>query len=194
MKESIINDIFKFKIINRLKSVYRLNSVDNRHENTAEHTWSALVLADYYMNKYSLGVDREKVFELLIYHDLQEIYSGDFPLSPRKEHRGKKSLQQEHELSAEKKLSSELPQTLKEKYHAAFVEFSEQKTRESKFAKCIDSFDSVIHELDYKSDWRGYTKNFLIEKKEAYFLDFPDILGEFHAVLDWMERNEYFGE
>ena len=84
-----MHDIHKFRTIYKLKSVYRLNSVDSRHESTAEHTWSALMLADYIFSKYiddTKSIDKFKVLELIMYHDLVEIHAGDTPLHPEIHH------------------------------------------------------------------------------------------------------------
>jgi putative hydrolase of HD superfamily len=92
MKQSpSFQEIIRLSIINKLKSVYRLNSVDKRKESSAEHSWSCIVLADYILNKYKIDVDRLKVYELLMYHDLSEIHTGDFPFIPGAD-RGEKKI------------------------------------------------------------------------------------------------------
>ncbi len=77
-----IEEINKLKIFNKLKTITRSSSVDNRKESTAEHTWSALVLADFFLTKTNTKLNRLKVYELLMYHDVAEIYAGDTPLHP----------------------------------------------------------------------------------------------------------------
>ena len=186
-----INDILKFKIINKLKSVYRLNSVDNRKESSAEHTWSCLVLADFLLGKYKINADRLKICELLMYHDLTEIHTGDFPFVQGSDRKEKK----EKELLAAKKLKKELPEQISEKFYNLFLEFEEQKTTESKFAKAIDIFDAQIHETDYKKDWKGWTKEFLINNKRSEcFNEFPDIKKDFLNLLDYLEEEGYFSQ
>jgi hypothetical protein len=62
---------------------------------------------------------------------------------------------------------------------------------ESKFAKAIDALDAIVHELDYKEDWKGWTKEFIIEKKEKFFVHFPEIKKVFNEILDYMVTNNY---
>lgn len=87
-----------------------------------------------------------------------------------------------------------MPETLNTKFYALFKEFEEQKTKEAKFAKAIDALDAEIHELDYKEDWKGWTKEFLIEKKAHLFEEFPDLKKIFYELLTFMEQNEYFNQ
>ena len=78
--DKIIEDILKLKRINKLKFVERRNSVGERKESPAEHSWSCLIIADYFIDKIKQKLDKLKVYNLLIYHDLVEIESGDIPI------------------------------------------------------------------------------------------------------------------
>jgi putative hydrolase of HD superfamily len=189
-KTKNIQDILKFKTVNKLKSVYRLNSVDKRKESSAEHTWSCLVLADFMIDKYKLKLNRTKVYELLMYHDLAEIHTEDFPLSPDKKYGNK----QKQELASAKKIKKQLPEKMGTKYYELFMEFEERKTSEAKFARVVDVFDAQIHEIDHKKDWKGWTKEFLIDKKIKYFEDFPKIKKDFLQLVDYLEEEGYFSQ
>jgi putative hydrolases of HD superfamily len=159
-----MEDIHKFRIFNKLKSVYRFNSVDDRKESSAEHSWSCLILADYFITKHKLSIDRLKIYELLMYHDVVEIETGDLPLHPDIARTDKK----EKEKIAKKLLHDKLPEPLNDKFIELFTEFEEQNTKESRFAKAIDALEAEIHELDYKEDWKGWTEEFLRESKLKY--------------------------
>jgi putative hydrolases of HD superfamily len=187
-ENNFIVEIFRFKQINKLKSIYRLNPVDKRKESSAEHSWSALVLADFMLERYNLKLDRLKVYELLMYHDLAEIHTGDFPLSPLAKFGDK----QQKELEASKLLKTQLPKKLGEKYFQTFMEFEERKTLEAKFARMIDVFDAQIHEIDYKKDWKGWTKKFLLDNKLKYFEEFPQVKKDFLLLVDYLEEKGYF--
>jgi 5'-deoxynucleotidase YfbR-like HD superfamily hydrolase len=123
-----------------------------------------------------------------MFHDVVEIESGDMPLHPNNNFSNKKEI----ELKAAENLKHKLPKSQGEKFFDLFSEFEENKTDESKFANAIDKFDAVIHEIDYKSDWKGWSKKFLLDKKEKFFLDFPEIKEDFHKVLDYVETKGYF--
>jgi Zn-dependent M32 family carboxypeptidase len=64
-----------------LKNVERTARVGQRRESPAEHTWSALILADYVLSMMKNStLNRLKVYELLLYHDVVEIEAGDVNL------------------------------------------------------------------------------------------------------------------
>lgn len=183
-----MEDIHKFRIFNKLKTIYRFNSVEDRKESSAEHSWSCLILADLFLSKFDFNVDKLKVYELLMYHDVVEIESGDTPLHPEIKRLGKK----DKEKKVIELLHKSLPTPLNDKFVNLFTEFEEQKTVESKFAKAIDALDAEIHELDYKQDWKGWTEEFLVNKKLKFFEEFPEMKKVFFEILDYLKTNDYF--
>ena len=148
------------------------------------------MLADYYSSMVSLDLDMLRVYELLMYHDVVEIVVGDTPLDPNNEAKD----QQIKELKAAETLRNELPDSLQSKYWELFTEFEAEQTVEARFAKAIDTLDAVIHELDYKEDWAGWSKEFLVSKKEKHFKAFPKLLKEFHQIVDYMVAEGYFSQ
>lgn len=178
----------KLRTIYKLKTVNRMNSVGNRKESSAEHSWSTLILADYYLDKIEQKLDKIKVYELLMYHDLVEIESGDYPLSPELDYKEK----QRKEDEGSKLLSERLPTKLGNKYIELHIEFDENKTIEARFANAIDKLDPILHEFDYKEDWKGWSKEFLLNKKEHFFLEFEPMLKDFRKVIDIMDKEGYF--
>ena len=125
-----------------------------------------------------------------MYHDVIEIEAGDAPLHPNLNFSNKK----EKEEKAVEILKNQLPAPLNNKFVKLFHEFEELKTPESKFAKAIDALDAEIHELDYKKDWKGWTKEFLIEKKLKYFEEFPELKKAFNKILKHLIENNYFDQ
>jgi putative hydrolases of HD superfamily len=185
-----MEDILKFTTINKLKNIYRANHVGNRNESSAEHSWSCLILADYLFDKVSLKLDKLKVYELLMYHDVVEIEAGDMPLHPNNDL--DKKLKKEFE--AVLKLKKQLPKYIGKKFEQLFIEFEEIKTNEAKFAKLIDSLDAVLHEIPYKKDWKGWSKEFLLEKKLKFFEPFPELKDEFLKIVNYLDDEGYFSQ
>jgi putative hydrolase of HD superfamily len=185
-----IEEVQKLKILNKLKSVYRATSVDSRKESSAEHTWSTLMLADYYLSIGSEKLDTLRVYELLMYHDVVEILAGDTPLHPNNEIED----QSAKEWIAAEKLRGELPYSLQNKFWQLFTEFEEKRTLESQFAQAIDTLDAILQELDYKEDWVGWSKEFLVSRKERHFKEFPELLKEFHQIIEYMVDEGYFNQ
>lgn len=183
-----LNQLRKFY---RLKNIERACSVLGRKESAAEHSWSCLILADYFltlMNDHS--IDRLKVYETLLYHDLVEIEAGDVNLIEENKRKNKK----ERERQALKRLKEQLPLTLRKKFEGLFNEFEAGETKEARFAKAIDALDAEIHELDYKKDWQGWTEEFLRKTKEPLFKEFPKLKEAFEKTLAYCRKEGYFNQ
>ena len=122
------------------------------------------MLADYYSSMVNNNLDKLRVYELLMYHDVVEILAGDTPLDPNNPTEDPSV----KELKAAETLREALPSSLRDKYWELFTEFEEARTVEARFARAIDTLDAIIQELDYKEDWAGWSQEFLISKKEKY--------------------------
>lgn len=182
-----------------MKTVYRFAMAGDHHESSAEHSWGALILADFFLStmqldassnegKSAVAIDRFKVYELIMYHDVVEIETGDLPIHPDLSHRNKKR----NEHIAAKVLSEKLPTVLVQKYLTLFAEFQEQKTVESRFAKAVEALEADIHELDYKEDWKGWTEEFLRQEKEHLFNEFPLMKKCFDELVVYLKENGFF--
>ena len=97
-------------------------------------------------------------------------------------------------LKAAETLRGELPASLQDKFWALFTEFEEERTIEARFARAIDTLDAIIQELDYKQDWAGWSREFLVSRKEKYFKEFPELLKEFHQLVEYMVAEGYFSQ
>lgn len=186
-----------------LKRVERANTVASRKESPAEHSWSCLILADYFLSRMEkskrerrpgrlkpgrLNLDRLNVYELLMYHDVVEIEAGDVNILLEQERKHKA----ERERQAAHVLHQHLPVELGKKFLALFHEYEEGKTIEARFAKAIDALDAEIHELDYKEDWKGWTEEFLRKKKGPLFEEFPELKKAFEEMMAFVKEERYF--
>lgn len=185
-----MSDLNKLRYFYRLKSVDRNNSQGSRKESSAEHTWSCLVLADYFLGKVKQKLDRVKVYEMLMYHDVVEIEEGDVDLLDQERRTEKKT----KELKAAELIIKKIPPSLSDKYLTLFQEYEEQKTLEARFCKAIDALDAEVHEMDYKQDWKGWTEEFLRSKKEPLFVNFPEIQAFFEETVKHARKEGYFGK
>jgi len=182
-----MHDIHQYRIVNKLKEVMRKSSVGTRKESSAEHSWGTLILADYFL-AFEKDLNREKVFEMLIYHDLVEIETGDAGLDEEEKREGQK----ERELAGMEKLAEKLPTTIREKFIRSFTEFLELETREAQFCKAIDRLEGTLQEMDYKEDWKGWSEAFLREKTEKYYHEFPSIKETFEELIKYANEEGFF--
>jgi putative hydrolase of HD superfamily len=183
-----MNSILPLRKIYQLKNVERWSTVKNRKESSAEHSWSCLVLADFFLSTMKNPPNRLRVYELLLYHDLVEIEVGDTVLHPKV----KSIYKEDIERKGMHTLAKQLPTPTKEHFLELFTEFLDQKTAESKFARAIDIFDAELHEMDYKDDWKGWSEAFLRSKKKHLFKEFPEVDQAFEETTQYARDHGYF--
>lgn len=179
-----IRKIFKLKEIQRSCSVGSGKNL--RKESSAEHSWSCLILADYFLTKYNFNLDRLKVYELLMYHDLVEIESGDVPVHHEEERKNKKEL----EKAAMKKLSNQIPPSLSNKFTSLFTEFENNQTQEAKFALAIDKLDAAVHAFDHKPDWKGWNEA-MLRKYIGSKIEFEELKAFFEEIVEYVKQHNY---
>jgi putative hydrolases of HD superfamily len=186
-----MEEINKLRKLYQLKNVERQSTVGKRKESSAEHSWSCLILADYFLNRLkNNALDRLKVYELLMYHDVVEIEAGDTPIHHEEERKNKKEL----ELKAAHKLKESFPEEIKSKFINLFTEFEEQETKEAKFAKAIDALDALMHFLDDKKAWKGWTEEMVRKFHGHYVEQFPELKESFDKMLEFCNQEGYFDQ
>ena len=177
--------ILQIKKLYELKHVLRDNHVRDRMESVAEHCRSSLILADYFLSTLHLDIDRLRVYELLMYHDVVEIETGDIPvvdLEARK-------LKKEKELPAMKKIKEDIPEVLRGKFEQIFYELDEKNTLESRFAHAIDKLDADLHAMEHPVDeFDGYTEEVIRNAHQKYFLEFPAINEMFEKLITYYKE------
>jgi putative hydrolases of HD superfamily len=162
----------------KLKQVNRKTVILKRNESTAEHIYSTIMLAKYFLKKIK-DLDENKVINLILYHDLCEIYAGDTFTSERTEITNRK------EQEATIKLSKIIPTELSKEFLDYWNEWLAQETNEAKFAKAMDKLDPPINELYNMHKWKeyGYTEKMLRKTKEKYLLPFPELIDFFEEMI-----------
>lgn len=141
--------------LDQLKSVMRKNYLiqENRHENTAEHCWHlalmALLLAEYADSEINLG----RLLELLLIHDLVEIYAGDTYCYDQ----DKTQDQEEREAQAAEKLFGLLPLDQAARLHELRNEFEDGRSSEARFAAVLDRLMPLL--LNYHTHGRSWKEH-----------------------------------
>ncbi len=187
-----MKEIFKIQRLYELKKVERNGEVNERQETSAEHTYSCLILAKYFLDKIKQPIDHLKVMNMLLFHDVIEIESGDtFNLEHNEENSKEQELKEKESLQI---LKDKLPANISKDFEELFHEFEEMKTIESRFCKAIDKLDPVLHNLYGKEIWqrKGFNEEILRKNKEKYFKEFPEIMEVFEQILDYARENKYW--
>lgn len=131
-----------FVATDRLKAERRANWVRNepRFESVAEHVWHTTLLAMLFADAAPDGVDHNRVRDLLIVHDLVEVFAGDVPIWDQQANDGVEA----REWAAGVRLTALLPQDQRQRMDILWQEFQQQQTTESRFARAIDSLHPMI--------------------------------------------------
>jgi len=188
--QNAIEEIRKLNELFKLKEVKRRGSVAGRPESSAEHSWSCIVLAEYFLPKLRQKIDEKKVIKMLLYHDLIEIKSGDTFFFDDKATKNQK----QKEYSALEALRKSIPTQIFRDFIALWKEFDENKTTEAKFCNAIDKLDPIIQSAFSKFEWKKYkiSEKLLREKKQPYFEPFPEINEVFEDFIEYAKKNKYF--
>jgi len=113
-----------------------------RLESDAEHIYSMQMLANYIMEKEDLNLDRAKVYEMILCHELGELDAGDVtPVDDVNREERYKS-----ELTGVKRLSTQYNMP---RYLMLWEEFEKRETAEAKFVYAMDKLDVVLMAKEY---------------------------------------------
>lgn len=167
--------------IDKLKSIYRkalIQSDGNREENTAEHSWHVALMALVFKDYANEEIDINKVIQMLLVHDLVEIYAGDtYAFADQ----SVLKLQREKELKALDKVMSILPKNNEAELKALWLEFEFEKSPEAKFAKAIEKSIPVYQNMNNNGgSWsRNNTKSSQVLKRNETLKEIAPKLWEY---------------
>ncbi len=128
--------------IDRLKTVLRQSPLASapRRENDAEHSWHLTMMVVLLAPYADEAIDVGHTVELVLVHDLVEIYAGDTPLYDTAAGQG----QLERERLAADELFGLLPDDQAARIRALWDEFEERRTPEARFAKAMDRLQPLL--------------------------------------------------
>lgn len=155
-----------FLATDALKEVRRANWIrgEARFETVAEHCWHATLLAMLLADAAPDGTDHNRVRDLLIVHDLVEVYAGDTPIWDV----ALRETEAERELAAGARLMVLLPSDVSPTLELLWREFQVQTTNEARFARAIDTLHPLL--MSWAEGGHGYseeaiTPTALLERK-----------------------------
>lgn len=124
--------------LDALKNVNRrnFNHDDSRRENTAEHSWQIVVLAQILLPyaKNHEQIDLLRVIKMLSIHDVVEIEAGDTFIFDETKMAGK----YDRELQAAKNIFGILDEPLQSEFLNLWIEFEAEDTPDAVFACAVD--------------------------------------------------------
>ncbi|CAL9660727.1 HD domain-containing protein [Streptomyces sp. enrichment culture] len=128
--------------VDQLKTILRQSplAAADRRENDAEHSWHLAMMVVILAEHSDRPIDVGHTIQLVLLHDLVEIYAGDTPLYDSAAGAG----QQEREVAAADELFGLLPPDQARRMRSLWDEFEERRTPEAKFAKAMDRLQPLL--------------------------------------------------
>lgn len=155
--------------IDALKNVQRrnYNADDSRRENTAEHSWQIIILAQilFPYAKNRADIDLLRVIRMLSIHDLVEIEAGDTFLFDEAAMVGKF----EREKLSAQNIFGILDEPIRSEFFNLWLEFEEEKTPDAIFACAIDRIMPFI--LNSHTSGKSWTEAAVTEKQVRKMLE-----------------------
>jgi putative hydrolase of HD superfamily len=163
-----------FVATDRLKTTQRANWIYSspRQETVAEHVWHTSLLAMLLQDAAPDGIDHNHVRDLLVIHDLVEVFAGDtvlwddVPLDDvdAREH------------AAGERLMQMLPEDQYARFDPLWREFQAQVTIEARFARAIDALHPMV--LSWFPGAKGHanktlTPTKILTRKRPFIEPFP---------------------
>ncbi|WP_381562072.1 HD family hydrolase [Streptomyces eurythermus] len=128
--------------VDQLKTILRQSplAAADRRENDAEHSWHLAMMVVILAGHSDQPIDVGHTIQLVLLHDLVEIYAGDTPLYDS----AAGVDQQEREVAAADELFGLLPPDQARRMRSLWDEFEERRTPEAKFAKAMDRLQPLL--------------------------------------------------
>ncbi|MBG9979815.1 HD domain-containing protein [Facklamia sp. DSM 111018] len=130
--------------IEQLKTITRFNrTLDERFENSAEHSWQAALASIIFQKYYPKKLDMGKVMLMLLIHDLGEIHAGDTWVFDANQ----KIHSHDKELKSLEQTLSLLPSDQHLNIKRIWLEFEKGDSNEARYARVIDALIPLINHL-----------------------------------------------
>lgn len=195
MLSKTIADAKKIFEAYKLKFTYRFTDrpiYNWEKESVAAHSWWVLLTADYLLErleslapgKYKL--DREKIYSLIIYHDLIEVETGDVDIDPT--YKKLQDAKQAREVEALKTLPGKLPVEIQARFLSLFQEYEKRETLESKFVKILDIIECEFTILERADFFENWTYEYRESIRKPHFQYFPELEEILDDILEYTKN------
>ncbi len=181
-----LDSLLKFTAeIDRMTGVLRRNLLidRSRRENDAEHSWHIAVMALVFEEFAVQKVNVLHAVEMLLVHDLVEIYAGDtFAYDVN----GYKDKAQREQRAADK-LFSQLPPEQGKYIRSLWEEFECRRTPDARYADCLDKLQPFLHNTFTEGHtWKAEDIRTVRSQVEQRMSALKDFMPEVHR---WVETN-----
>lgn len=193
--EEILKEVAGIQYLYGLKHVIRYHlgrEEEYDTESVAEHVFGMLILAEYFLpyEDPESQMDHHKIFKMMLYHDMDEIETGDTIGYL------KTDAQRAKELDAQKIAITKIPALMQVRVHALAQEYDAQQTPEAKFAKAVDRLEPLF-QLYNEEGKRLLEKNKTTEAqsrmlKDSYLAAYPMMKAFSEAMTLSMQEQGFW--
>lgn len=181
--------------VENLKNIKRRSRhlFDDEHENDAEHSFHISLMAYVLREYFEEEINMERVVEMLLCHDLVEIYAGDTFAYDTKGYESKAQREEE----ASEKLYSILDDKKASYYKNLWKEFEDGTSSEARYAACLDRLQPMLLNYHRKGGtWKEYgTTRKMVDKRAEKIREASPKFREFiDNLLDDAVRKGYLDE
>ena len=142
---NISKDIEFVILLEEMKKINRQTKIigSDRRENDAEHSWHIATMSMFLQHYSKSKVDVNKVIQMLLIHDLVEIFAGDTFAYDSSGYEDK----YKRESDAMEKLKTYLSKEMGEMLESLWMEFENMESNESKFANAMDRLQPMLSNI-----------------------------------------------
>lgn len=195
--QDILQEVARIKYLYKMKGVFRYGQNRDPHqraESNAEHLYGMMVLTNYFLPLEDPQgmLDRQRIFDLIFVHDLDEIEEGDI-ISYHKT-----DADRAREKEAMQTALNKAPQKMGIDMQALVAEYEAQDTPEARFTKAIDKIEPLFEVFDkygkqiMLSNHTTYSQ--AMQGKEQYLADFPIMFQYLQTLGRAMQDQGFFHE
>ena len=170
-------------VADSLKLVERGNRLadGSRRENSAEHSWHVCLMAMVLVEHCDLQVDLARVIQMLIVHDLVEVYAGDTLLY---DDRAMSDKELREELAANR-LYDQLPADQAANLQALWREFEAGTTEDSQYARAVDAFAPTWLHWGRQQEPKpeNLAASTILDRKRPTLQSCPSLLAEIEGIV-----------
>lgn len=178
MEDRLEKYLHYIREVERLKSVERTAwTASGRRESTAEHSWRLALLAMVLCDEYP-QLDRLRVLQLTLVHDLGETYDGDIPAVAQ----GDPAAKSRMERAALTRLSEFLPAKAAAELRELWEEYEACRTPEARLVKALDKAETILQHNQGMNP-SDFDYGFNLEYGAEYFRS-DEVLQRLRSLLD----------
>lgn len=194
--EEVLREMRRIRELYRLKSTMRYESVRDtsvHSESVAEHLFGMLILAEYfYPHEDPEGaLDRARVTQLILYHDVGEALTGDVIFSKKREGH------EARERAAVREIAQRAPAAIRPHILDRFREYDSLASREAAYAYAIDKIEPIFELLDnsmFSYVQHGITFEVATKRKREATERFPYMRRFLDAWASYAIKENVFAE